>query len=60
VPVMMFTMNAVRNIKPVLVKTARVLGLSASTLMRTVLLPAAFPEIFTGLRIGFSVTLLAL
>ena len=58
VPVMMFTMNAVRNIKPVLVKTARVLGLSASTLMRTVLLPAAFPEIFTGLRIGFSVTLL--
>ena len=58
VPVMMFTMNAVRNIKPVLVKTARVLGLSVSTLMRTVLLPAAFPEIFTGLRIGFSVTLL--
>jgi len=40
------------------VKTARVLGLSASTLMRTVLMPAAFPEIFTGLRIGFSVTLL--
>jgi len=58
VPVMMFTMNAVRNIKPVLVKTARVLGLSAATLMRTVLMPAAFPEIFTGLRIGFSVTLL--
>lgn len=58
VPVMMFTMNAVRNIKPVLVKTARVLGLSAPTLMRTVLLPAAFPEIFTGIRIGFSVTLL--
>ena len=26
--------------------------------MRTVLLPAAFPEIFSGLRIGFSVTLL--
>jgi NitT/TauT family transport system permease protein len=58
VPVMMFTMNAVRNIKSVFVKTGRVLGLSTPALMRTVLLPAAFPEIFTGLRIGFSVTLL--
>ena len=58
VPVMLFTMNAVRNIKPVLVKTGRVLGLSTATMMRTVLLPAAFPEVFTGLRIGFSVTLL--
>ena len=58
VPVMLFTMNAVRNIKPVFVKTGRVLGLSTWTLMRTVLLPAAFPEIFTGVRIGFSVTLL--
>jgi NitT/TauT family transport system permease protein len=58
VPVMIFTMNAVRNIKPVFVKTGRVLGLSHWALMQTVLLPAAFPEIFTGLRVGFSVTLL--
>jgi NitT/TauT family transport system permease protein len=58
VPVMLFSMNAVRNIKPVFVKTARVLGLAPWTLMRTILLPAAFPEIFTGLRVGFSVTLL--
>ncbi|HEX8012963.1 MAG TPA: ABC transporter permease subunit [Casimicrobiaceae bacterium] len=58
VPVMVFTMNAVRNIKPVFIRTGRVLRLSTWTLMRTVLLPAAFPEIFTGLRIGFSVTLL--
>lgn len=58
VPVMVFTMNAVRNIKPVLIRTGRVLGLSTWSMMRTILLPAAFPEIFTGLRIGFSVTLL--
>ena len=58
VPVMVFTMNAVRNIKPVLIRTGRVLGLSTWAMMRTILLPAAFPEIFTGLRIGFSVTLL--
>jgi NitT/TauT family transport system permease protein len=58
IPVMLFTMNAVRNIKPVLVRTGRVLGLSTAAMMRTILLPAAFPEIFTGLRVGFSVTLL--
>lgn len=58
IPVMLFTMNAVRNIKPVLVRTGRVLGLSTASMMRTILLPAAFPEIFTGLRVGFSVTLL--
>ncbi len=58
VPVMVFSMNAVRNIKPVLVRTGRALGLSMWSMMRTILLPAAFPEIFTGLRIGFSVTLL--
>ncbi|HLJ73750.1 MAG TPA: ABC transporter permease subunit [Casimicrobiaceae bacterium] len=58
VPVMLFTMNAVRNIKPVLVRTGRALGLSTFAMMRTILLPAALPEIFTGLRIGFSVTLL--
>ena len=58
VPVMLFTMNAVRNIRPVHVKTGRVLGLSTATMLRTILIPAAFPEVFTGLRIGFSVTLL--
>lgn len=58
VPVMVFSMSAVRDIKPVLIRTGRVLGLSTWSMMRTILLPAAFPEIFTGLRIGFSVTLL--
>ena len=58
VPVMLFSMNAVRTIKPVYVKTGRALHLDTWTLMRTILLPAAFPEIFTGLRVGFSVTLL--
>lgn len=58
VPVMLFTMSAVRNIKPVLIATGRVMGLAPWTLMRTILFPAALPEIFTGLRVGFSVTLL--
>jgi NitT/TauT family transport system permease protein len=58
VPVMIFTMNAVRNIKPVYIKTARVLRLGSARLMGTVMIPAALPEIFTGMRIGFSLALI--
>jgi NitT/TauT family transport system permease protein len=58
VPVVIFTMNAVATIKPVLLKVARTLGLSYWQLMTTVVMPAALPEIFTGLRVGFSLTLI--
>ena len=46
VPVAIFALGAVRNLNPVYLKAARVL------------LPAAIPEIFTGIRIGFSLTLI--
>jgi NitT/TauT family transport system permease protein len=42
----------------VLLKMARTLGLSYWQLMTTVVMPAALPEIFTGLRVGFSLTLI--
>jgi NitT/TauT family transport system permease protein len=58
IPVILFTMNAVRNIDPVHLKTARVLGLTPWQTATTVLAPAVIPEIFTGLRVGFSLTLL--
>jgi len=58
IPVAIFTMSAVRNIKPVLLKTGRVLRLSPWKTVRSVLFPAALPEIFTGLRLGFSLTLI--
>ena len=57
-PVALFTIGAIRNTAPVLLKTARALRLPAVATARTVLLPAALPEIVTGLRIGFSATLL--
>jgi NitT/TauT family transport system permease protein len=57
IPVALFTINAVRNVKPVLVKTGKVLELGAIDMVRSVLLPAALPEIFTGVRIGFALTL---
>jgi NitT/TauT family transport system permease protein len=57
-PVALFTIGALKNTSPVLIKTARVLRLSPIEAARSVLLPAALPEIVTGLRIGFSATLL--
>lgn len=57
VPISLFAMNAIRNIKPVYTRTARVLRLAPSALVRDVLLPAALPEIVTGIRVGFSLTL---
>ncbi|HML12844.1 MAG TPA: ABC transporter permease subunit [Xanthobacteraceae bacterium] len=58
IPVILITLNAVRNIDPVHLKTARVLNLTPGETALTVLAPAVTPEIFTGLRIGFGLTLL--
>lgn len=58
VPIAIFTMNAVRGVSPVLLKTGRVLKLGPWETVRAVLFPAALPEIFTGLRVGFSLTLI--
>jgi len=57
-PVALLTMGAIRAIPPVYLRAARTLRLSAGETIANVLLPAALPEVFTGLRIGFSVTLL--
>ena len=58
IPIALFTTDAVRHIRPAFLKTGRVLGLSPLDMTRRVLLPAAMPEIFAGLRIGFSLTLI--
>jgi NitT/TauT family transport system permease protein len=57
-PMIIFTMSGVKNVKPVLLKSARTLRLSPAASIRHILIPAALPEIFTGFRIGFSLTLL--
>jgi NitT/TauT family transport system permease protein len=57
IPVALFTLTAVRSIKPILIKTGRVLKLNPALMVRSVLFPAAVPEIFTGIRVGFSLTL---
>ncbi|CAM5763379.1 ABC transporter permease [Bosea minatitlanensis] len=57
-PIAIFTLGALRNLPPVLGRTSRALRLSRWQSAWTVLLPAARPEIFTGLRLGFSLTLI--
>ena len=57
-PVALLTMGAIRAIPQVYLRSARTLHLSPWQTITHVLLPAALPEIFTGLRIGFTVTLL--
>jgi len=58
IPVALFTLNAVRTTRPILIKTGRVLKLSPTVMVREILFPAAVPEIFTGIRVGFSLTLI--
>src|SRR5262249_2573641 len=58
VPMTLFTLGAVRNLSPVLIRTARVLRLSPVRTMFWILVPACLPDIIAGLRISFSLTLL--
>ena len=57
-PVALLTMNAIRNIPPVYLKSARTMHLSKWQTILTVLFPATLPEVVAGLRIGFTLTLL--
>lgn len=58
IPVALFTINAVRNIKPIYFKASRVMKLSRWAMISKIVFPAAMPEIFTGFRIGFSLTMI--
>jgi NitT/TauT family transport system permease protein len=58
IPIILFTLNAVKNLNPVLLRTARVMRLSAWQTISTVLAPSVVPELITGVRTGFSLTLL--
>jgi NitT/TauT family transport system permease protein len=58
IPIILFTLTAVKNVNPVLIRTSRAMRLGQAETIRTVLAPAVLPEIVTGLRVGFSLTLL--
>ncbi|MDT7953576.1 MAG: ABC transporter permease subunit [Acetobacteraceae bacterium] len=58
VPVTLFTMAAIKTLPAVLPRAARAMRLSPAQTMRWVLLPACLPQIVSGLRLGFSLSLL--
>ncbi|MBM3644599.1 MAG: ABC transporter permease subunit [Alphaproteobacteria bacterium] len=58
IPVAIFAMNAVRNVNPTWLRTAATMNLGPLQTARHILVPATIPEIFSGLRIGLSLTLL--
>jgi len=58
VPISIFALNAIRNINPIYLRTGQVLRLSPLSAARRILIPAALPEIVTGIRVGFSLTLI--
>ena len=58
IPVILFTMNAVRNIRVVYLRSARAMRLTLAQTAATIIVPAALPEIVSGFRVGFALTLL--
>ena len=58
IPVALFAMNAVRNIRGVHVRAARAMRLTPLQIATHVLVPATLPEIIAGFRVGFALTLL--
>jgi NitT/TauT family transport system permease protein len=58
IPILMFTMNAIREMRPVYLRASKTMRLSFARTIVHVVLPAIFPEVVSGLRLGFSLTLL--
>jgi len=58
IPVIIFTMNAVRQVAPVYLRTARVMRMTPIEIGWRILMPATVPEILSGFRVGFALTLL--
>ena len=57
-PLVTNPIDVATDVRDQLIKTGRVLKLSPTAMVRTILFPAAVPEIFTGIRVGFSLTLI--
>ena len=57
-PILLNTYSGVRSIDPVQFDTARTLGLTTMQTLREVVLPAASPQILTGMRISLAISLI--
>lgn len=59
-PIFLNTVSGVSQIEPVLVKSARSMGVSSFGMFRRVVLPASIPSMFSGLRLSATTALLML
>ena len=59
-PILLNTISGVQNVDPLLIKSARTMGLAPHRLFRKVILPAAVPTIFVGIRLAGAISVLAL
>ncbi len=55
-PMFLTTVHAVRQVDPLLLRAARSLGARRAQLFLRVILPAALPELLTGIRLGVSLS----
>ncbi|QGG54645.1 ABC transporter permease [Paenibacillus sp. B01] len=59
-PILLNTVSGVRGVDPLLVKSARSLGLPPFQLFWKVILPASLPSVFTGIRLAGASSILVL
>ena len=57
-PILLNTLDGARNVDRVLLNTARTFGLSQWRIIWNVILPAASPQIVTGLKVSLPITLI--
>jgi NitT/TauT family transport system permease protein len=59
-PILLNTISAVRTVDPLLIKSARSLGFDSLAVFTKVVLPAAVPTVFTGIRLAAANSILVL
>lgn len=59
-PILLSTISGVKNVDPLLIKCAKSMGTNRLNIFRKVILPAAIPSIFTGIRLGGTYSILML
>jgi len=59
-PILLNTYSGVRSVDPVQLQTAQTFGVSGFKLLRQIVLPAASPYIFTGMRVSLAVALIVM
>jgi ABC-type nitrate/sulfonate/bicarbonate transport system permease component len=59
-PVLINTYSGVRSVDPIQLQTARTFGVAGRKLVWQVVLPAASPYIFTGMRVSLAVALIVM